>query len=250
MEITLLEEHIPNSEILTRQDICHIAKKIDPSFRETLLRNTLEKLMVDGYIIRVGRNQYEACNSKNKKSVYVNQYSKEAEEVVLLMKEKYPLLDYRVWELKWLNEFWNHQIAQNKIFIEVEHMGCDFVYMELSERYQRKVLLKPSENELYRYGEQNTIIIDRLVSEAPKGEPDNFNTPLEKIIVDLFANQKLKSMIHIGEYAMAISDMFHKYKIDQKRLLRYANRRNKKEEIQTFLIEKTDVELYVEDKRC
>lgn len=173
-------------------------------------------------------------------------YSDEAQSMVEMMGQKYPLLDYRVWELSWLNEFWNHQIAQNKIFIEVERMGCDFVYTELSGRYSGNMLLMPNEKELYRYGGPDTVIIDRLVSEAPKGSPESYNTPLEKIIVDLFANKNLRSMVHIGEYAGAIAEMFNKYYIDQTKLFRYANRRSKKAEVIRFLTEEAGIEVAAE----
>lgn len=247
MKLELLKKKLPDRDIFTRQDICEIAAKIETGFKETELRNILEKLLREGYIARVAQNKYMVNHSD--KAIYENRYSEEAEKVVVYMKEQYPLLNYRIWEVNWLNEFWNHQIAQNKIFVEVENMGCDFVYTTLSEKYQGRILLKPSENELYRYGRHDTIIIDRLVSEAPKGLPERFNTPLEKIIVDLFANQKLKSMIHIGEYAKAISDMFQKYSIDQSKMLRYANRRNKRQEIICFLKNETDIKLYVEENK-
>ena len=217
--------------------------KVNPQFKETLFRILLEKLLKEGIVIRVGRNQYIKNDDRTNKEIYKNQYSEQAQLLVEMMGRKYPLLDYRVWELSWLNEFWNHQIAQNKIFIEVERMGCDFVYTELGEKYSGSMLLMPNEKELYRYGESNTVIIDRLVSEAPKGSPEHYNTPLEKVIVDLFANRNLRSMVHIGEYARAISEMFDKYYINQTKLLRYANRRNKKSEVIRFLTKEAGIEM-------
>ena len=244
MEIEMIEKYLPENKIFTRQELCKIAEKLDSDFKETLLRNMLEKLLINGDVVRVAHNKYMLNHGTNKKLIYENRYSEKAERIISEMKEKYPLLDYQVWELNWLNEFWNHQIAGNKIFLEVENMGCDFVYAEMSERYNGGILLRPSENELYRYGRNDTIIIDRLVSEAPKGVPEKYNTPLEKIVVDLFANRKLKSMIHTGEYATAISDMFEKYSIDQSKMFRYANRRNKKQEIIHFLKQETKIEFH------
>lgn len=237
---------IPEATIFTRKDISNIATKISTDFKETLLRNLLEKLLKEGEIVRVGRNQYQKRNLNDIKNVYKNSYSEEARMIVNWMKEKYPLLDYRIWELSWLNEFWNHQIAQNKIFVEVERMGCEFVYTELSDEYEGNILLRPDEKEIYRYAGPDTVIIDRLVSEAPKGNQDEYNMSLEKLIVDLFANKKLKSMVHIGEYAKAIAEMFDKYYIDQVKLFRYASRRHKKDEIYHFLIDEVGMELTME----
>ncbi len=76
--------------------------------------------------------------------------------------------------------------------------------------------------------------------------PECYNTLLEKVIVDLFANKKLRSMVHIGEYAKAIKEMFDKYYIDQAKLFRYAARRNKKEEVYRFLTEEAGIEITAE----
>lgn len=245
----ILIEAIPADGVLDRQRLLEYAININPEFKETLFRNLLEKLLAEGDLIRVGRNQYRKANKINSKEVYRNQYSKEAQNIVEFMRQKYPLLDYRVWEINWLNEFWNHQIAQNKIFVEVERMGCEFVYTELSEKYAGNILLRPNGKELYRYGGENTIIVDRLISESPKGTSESYNTPLEKIIVDLFANKNLKEMVHIGEYANAIAEMFDKYYIDQVKLFRYATRRSKKDVIYDFFVEKAGIEIIVEVKR-
>lgn len=243
-------KRIPEETIFTRQSLFEITMEVNPEFRETLLRNLLGKLLDSGDVVRVGRNQYQKNSRNNDKNVYKNYYSKEAMQIVEIMQQKYPLLDYRVWEICWLNEFWNHQIAQNKIFVEVERIGCDFVYTELNEEYSGGILLRPTEKELYRYGGINTVIIDRLVSEAPKGNPERCNTPLEKIIVDLFANKNLRCMVHIGEYARAIAEMFDKYYIDQIKLFRYARRRNKHKEIYYFLTEKAGVKVTTEESIC
>lgn len=237
---------IPEDTIFSRQDLSSIAFKISTDFKETLLRNLLEKMLSEGQIVRVGRNQYQKSSFGGNKNVYINSYSEEAQIIVSWMQEKYPLLEYRIWELGWLNEFWNHQIAQNKIFVEVERMGCEFVYTELNDEYDGHILLRPDEKELYRYAGPDTVIIDRLVSEAPKGNPDDYNMPLEKLIVDLFANKNLRSMVHIGEYAKAIAEMFDKYYIDQVKLFRYAKRRHKKEEIYRFLTDEAGIELITE----
>ncbi len=243
---TEVVNRIPEDTIFSRKDLSNIATEISTDFKETLLRNLLEKLLKEGEIVRVGRNQYQKRNLNVVKNVYKNSYSEEAQMIVNWMQEKYPLLDYCIWELRWLNEFWNHQIAQNKIFVEVERMGCEFVYTELSDEYEGHILLRPDQKELYRYAGPDTVIIDRLVSEAPKGNQDEYNMSLEKLIVDLFANKKLRSMVHIGEYAKAIAEMFDKYYIDQVKLFRYANRRHKKEEIYHFLIDEVGIELTME----
>nr|WP_319521086.1 DUF6577 family protein [uncultured Sphaerochaeta sp.] len=151
---------------------------------------------------------------------------------------------YRVWELSWLNEFFNHQLAHNQIFLEVEKDGSDFVFSTLTEKFPGKILLKPKAQEILRYGTDDGIIIDRLVTEAPKSYGEPYQVPLEKLIVDLFANKYL--MLSKGDYPAAIELMFTKYRIDQVSMLRYARRRNKVKTVFDFLKNKTTIELMVQ----
>lgn len=228
----------------TRQQILHAARIIEPSFKETQFRNLMGSLHNSALIVRVGRNQYKKVGKEQKKSVFTGVYSNTALQVIQRMQERFPLLSYRVWELSWLNEFFNHQLARNQIFLEVEKDGCDFVFSVFVEKFPGRVLLKPKAKELMKYGTDDGIIIDRLVTEAPKSDGERYQVPLEKLIVDLFANKNL--MLSKGDYPSAIEMMFATYNIDQVTMLRYARRRNKVEEVFGFLREKTTVELLVQ----
>ena len=229
----------------TRQQILHAARIVEPSFKETQLRNLMGTLHDSALIVRVGRNQYQKVGKEPKKSVFTGVYSHAAQQVIGHMQEQFPLLSYRVWELSWLNEFFNHQLAHNKIFVEVEKEGCDFVFSSLVEKFPGRVLLTPKAQELLRYGTDNGIVIDRLITEAPKSDEEPYQVPLEKLIVDLFANKNL--MLFKGDYATAIESMFAKYRIDQVSMLRYARRRNKVKDIVEFLRDKTSIELMVQE---
>lgn len=232
-------------KVFCRYDIYKAACELDHGFRETQLRNLLGELLDHEAIIRVGRNQYQKRKDVSK-HIYCNTYSSELQDIISYMEIHFPLLDYCLWELSWLNEFVNHLIGRNFIFLEVENEGCDFVFEGLAEKYQGRVLVRPSVDEIMRYGVPDGIIIDRLVSEAPKGKPERYNLSLEKLIVDLFANKKLRQMVSGGDYPLALEAMFSKYLIDQNRLFRYARRRNKAGEIYHYLKECTEIEIVVE----
>ena len=246
-EVVCMNKHavirnLPDSTC-TRQQILHAAQCIEPSFKETQLKNLMETLHNSDLIVRVGRNQYQKVGKEPKKIVFTGVYSYAAQQVIEHMQKQFPLLSYRVWELSWLNEFFNHQLAHNKIFVEVEKNGCDFVFSSLVEQHPGRVLLRPRAQELLQYGTDDGIIIDRLVTEAPKSDGESYQVPLEKLIVDLFANKNL--ILSKGDYPSAIEMMFNKYRIDQVPMLRYARRRNKATEVIGFLREKTTIELLV-----
>ena len=229
----------------TRQQILHAARIVKPSFKETQLRYLMGTLNDSALIVRVGRNQYKKAENEPKRSVFSGVYSSTAMQVIQFMQERFPLLSFRVWELSWLNEFFNHQFARNQIFLEVEKDGCDFVFSMITEKFPGRVLVKPKAQELLHYGTADGIIIDRLVTEAPKSTGEPYQVPLEKLIVDLFANKCL--ILSKGDYPSAIESMFATYWIDQVSMLRYARRRNKAEKVFGFLREKTAIEIPVQE---
>ncbi len=228
----------------TRQQILHAAQIIEPSFKETQLRYLMGTLLDSKLMERVGRNQYKKVGKEGKKRIFTGIYSQAALQVIEYVQIQFPLLSYRVWELFWLNEFFNHQLAHNQIFLEVERDGCDFVFSALVDKLPGRVLLRPKAQEVLRYGTDDGVIIERLITEAPKSNNEPYQVPLEKLIVDLFANKNL--MLSKGDYESAIETMFAKYSIDQVSLLRYARRRNKAKDVFGFLRDKTSIELMVQ----
>lgn len=236
-------------EVYTRQEIYQVAEHTDQLVKETQLRYHIGKMLKRKSIMRVGRNLYIKADGAKLKRQYRNVYSSTTEEIIEFMKTKFPLMDYRIWELSWLNEFLNHQLGNNLIFLEIEKNGCEVVFHSLREILQStSVLLMPTTEQLLLYREHDSVIINRLITEAPKGKPYVHNVLLEKIIVDLFANKILFHILSPADFPDAVSEMFRKYIINQTSMFRYAKRRNKAREIYAFLTEETDAELVVEVK--
>ncbi len=138
------------------------------------------------------------------------------------MASHFPLLDFQVWELCWLNEFLTHLTGKNIIFLDTENSGCEFVCEELRDKYDGKILIKPNPEELYRYGKDGTIVIGRLVTEMPQGKDKGF-VPLERIMVE----RSKQSLVRTREIPDLIIQMYDKYLVYNSKLLRYARRRNK-----------------------
>lgn len=238
MEREILVKNI-DKKVFGREEILEAAYKENSDFKATSFRNLMARLLDSKTIVRVGRNRYI---NKNLKS-YENHYSEEVSEIISEVEIKFPLLNFQVWELSWLNEFFNHLIAKNIVFLEVENSGCEFVYSFLSETRKSGVLLRPSQKELEYYSFDGTVVIDRLISETPKKRINSHHVAIEKIIVDLFADKNVKSILSVDDYPEAVERMFEKYAVDRSKLFRYAGRRNKSEEITAFLKNNTSVDL-------
>ena len=230
-----------NKKVFDRKDILDAVRTEFPDFKESSMRNLLEKLLSDKLIIRIGRNRYVLNDNKTE---YKGKISEDTKVLINNIKAQYPYISFQIWELNWLNEFLNHLLAHNMIFLDIENDGCEFVYSSLRNIYNAGLLLRPTEKELNYYTDDGVIIIDRLVSEAPKGYENG--APLEKIIVDLFANKTVASMVSMGDYPDMLERIFSRYVIDQSKLFRYASRRNKDRLIYDFIKNNTDIDLIVE----
>lgn len=244
MKDYMLQDRMPDYAI-TRQDILELVRERDPEFRTGQLKRLLAYMIETSKIEHVGRNKYRKILEVVNKARYENRYSKTALQIIAIMQNDFPLVEYRVWELSWVNEFVNHQLGCNYIFLEVEKEGCEFIFDRIITEFEGKVLLKPDQNEILRYGSNNSIIIERLISESPKGDVAPYNLAIEKLIVDLFANKRLREMISLGDYPMALESIFSMYEVNQVKMFRYARRRNKERELREFLQSRTNVDLKV-----
>ena len=234
-----------NKDNFTRRDVFEAASSTREDFRKSDMRNLMEAMLVGGSIVRIAHNHY--VRKESSKQDYTPVYSDEAKKLIKDVKEKYPYLNFQVWEITWFNEFLNHLVAHNRIFLDVENDGCEFVYSSLADGYSGKMLLRPSVKELQYYLQTDSIIIERLISESPKGKNDAYETPIEKLIVEMFANKALMSMISKGDYPETLETIFKKYNVDQTKMLRYARRRNRKDELVNYIKEHTNIKLLGED---
>ena len=221
-----ITNYLPDTSF-AREDILTAAYNADSSFSDSSLRRLIDRLKASGLIVHVARDVYtKPSKDDSNLSDYVFDYSDKAKTIINYMQDKFPRLRFVVWETSALNEFTGHLLARNYIMLEVENSGCEFVFDGIKRDLELNTLL--------RYGENDTVIVDRLITESPTGTSEKYALTLEKLIVDMFSNRTLKETLSRGDYAEAISDMFSKYRINVVKLLRYARRRNKEETVVAF----------------
>lgn len=105
------------------------------------------------------------------------------------------------------------------------------------------MLLNPTIEEYYKYWYDDMIIVRRLISEAPKNKKIKWQSRLEKVLVDLLADNLLQGILSPAELPAIYEDAFRKYVIDESSLFRYAKRRGAEKKIRQFITEKTNVML-------
>ena len=193
----------------------------------------LKKRLDRGELVRAGWGRY----SLPVKRVYTHKYSDSALDIVKTISNGYETIDFQLFELIQLNDFMNHQIAHNTIFVAIENELIDYVFESLWKVYPGKVMLKPKLEQYYRYLQDDEIVVGRLPTETPKGIGEPWMSRLEKILVDVFTDKLVSSIVPEGEKEMIIDGAFNDYLIDQDTMLRYAKRKGTEKRMEKVLSE-------------
>jgi hypothetical protein len=109
---------------------------------------------------------------------------------------------------------------------------------EVLREIKKSVFIEPTNDilEKYNLNERETFIIKPIISEAPTQNINGIETvTIEKMLVDIFCDDVIFSAQQGGEMRTIFKNAFEKYTINQSKMLRYADRRRKKEELNQFI---------------
>ena len=132
-----------------------------------------------------------------------------------------------------------HQPGRFYTVLEVDRDAAESVFYALNDM-GKEVFLNPSQDILNKYvsHSKNPIIIVPLVTEAPVQEVDAFSTcSLEKMLVDIYCDPELFSTFQGAELKRIYQTAFDRYSISISKMLRYADRRTKKAEVELLINE-------------
>lgn len=237
VETEFILEKLAKYPTFNRSDLHLIMALNNVKTTDNIVNHMIKRMIDNRDIIRIGRNQYKLSGSKK---IYQFPHS---EQVILLADEiikAHPFLDFRLFELIQINEFVNHQVANNIIFLFVEGGLETDVFNTLFENHRGSILLKPSIEELYRYMTDDIIVIEKLPSESPKGINVFWDTRLEKMLVDIVVDKILSKVVYKGEYQVIFHDAVEKYAIDKNVIVRYLRRRGAYEKFLKFISEEVN----------
>ncbi len=227
--------------LFTRSDLQLAMQACGMSTTTASMKKKLNEGLTEGYIARAGRNSYYI--PKSGEQVYQYNYSELSNEVAQLIIETHPYLRFSISELIQINEFANHQMAHNIVFLSVEEDVIDFVFDTVKEKYPGKVLLNPSPELFHQYWYDNMIVITKLVTEAPKGKTVDWHTKIEKLLVDLMVEPLWQESVSDGDLPLIFTDAFSRYIVDESCLFRYAKRRTSEYKIRKFIGDHTSIKL-------
>ena len=202
---------------------------------ETSAHVMLARLVEQGMLVKSGYGLYSL--PEKAKTGFVYKPSDEERNLAGQIKEKFPFADFCIWKPSVLIPYMRHIPALGMTFVDVERVAMESVFYYLQGLYPTAhILLNPTAQECERYiTTEKLLIVRMLVNEAPTTVVAGTPVPtLEKILVDAAADKELNfaqgsELYTIFENALSMNI------INTSRLLRYAARRNRKENIQKII---------------
>jgi hypothetical protein len=195
----------------------------------------LNRLVYKGIIKRIGTEIYQLQDTK---ILFVPQITAELRELNAKLKEHFPFIHFCLWQNNELVSYMHHLPNLRQIFVEVERDAVTAVFDFLNEHSEKRIFLSPNTDDYNRYiSGKEVIIVRHLVSEAPVQTAENIVVPtIEKILVDVIGDVEFEFM-QGAELHRFYQNVLERCVVNQKKLQRYANRRNRKIEVERLLNE-------------
>lgn len=233
-----LIEEFKDRASFTREDLYDFYRFFEPDLSEGTFSWRIYNLKNKNIIRSIKRGLYKI----SRKPVYKPEVSLNLLKLAKRVGGKFADARHCIWETEWLNEFLKHQSTKRYTIIEIEKEFTHSLYYELKDLQINELFLNPDEKviEPYIAESKSPVIIKKMITRSPiVNRTENrvkFHTPtLEKILVDLFAEEKLfyhlqgSEMVHIYENALS------NYTVNFTKLFSYAKRREREQEIKEFM---------------
>jgi len=229
-----LVNRIDEHKTYCRKEIIDELRMLRKDLSESTYNWALNGLLRGGSLTKLGYDSYSLSPGITE-DVYMPVYSDAAKGLIGLIAEKYPYVKFTVFETVLMNEFLNHLIVQNTVFLQVEKESSIYIFRFLQEQGIQNVLYKPRQNEFNLYWSKGCIIVTDMISEAPIRSDKPHSIMLEKMLVDVLADKLISITFSKAELPDIYEQAQSRYRLDKVRMLRYARRRNRQDVLLKYL---------------
>lgn len=228
-----LKDYFKDKESFETSDIVEFYLQREPEVKTTTINWRVYSLVQSGVLNRIGRGRF----ALGKNRIYIPELSSKIKSIHSKLKKEFPFLRICIWNTSSINEFMIHQPGRFYILIEVEKEAAQSVFFYLKE-HKYSVFIEPTKDlfEIYLPDEKETLIVKSLVSEAPLQTINRINSPtIEKMLVDIFCDDVIFDAQQGSEMRTIFQEALKKYTVNENRMMRYADRRRKKEGLREYL---------------
>jgi len=216
------------------KDVTAFYKQFEPEIQQSTINWRVYALVKLGLLKRIGRGKFMLEGSQIN---FTPDVSSKLKTIQSKLKKEFPFLNTCIWNTSIINEFMRHQPGHFYTIIEVEKDALESVFYSLKDA-NYAVFLNPTRDVLVKYlpNNKDVLIIKSLVTEAPILNIKGFNTiSLEKMLVDIYCDNVIFSAQQGSEMRTIFENALTKYAINQSTMIRYANRKGKKENFTQYL---------------
>ncbi len=219
--------------VYCRDDLRYALREEKKDIGDSTFRWILYNLEREQKLFRTGYDSYVTTKPKAL-SVYRPFYTEGCLSLTEAIEKNYPGLSFVMFESVLLNEFLNHQIANNTIFLQVEKDLSSYIFNTLLQDGPGSVLYRPSKKEFERYWKEGCIVVSDLTSQAPLNAKTPHEIVPEKFLVDIVADKNIASTFSPSELPYIYDNFLNSYQVDKHKMNRYAGRRGKSEIVSKY----------------
>ena len=233
LNIDKLKSWFKKEQIFYNRDLFDFYKTLEPQIKETTVNWRIYSLSQMGILNRIGRGKFILGEGRN----FIPEIPNKIKIINNKLRRNFPFLSMCIWSTSVFNEFMLHQPGRFYLLVEVEKDAMESVFYFMKES-KYSVFLEPTRELFNRYipDEKETWIVKSLVSEAPTQNVSGINTTtIEKMLVDIFCDSITFDAQHGSEMEIIFKESFEKYTVNENKMLRYADRRRKKKELNEYL---------------
>jgi hypothetical protein len=235
--MTSLEMHILSfaqaKKDFTVGEIRAYLSSVVPLIPDPTILWRLHDMVAKGSLRRLGRGRY----ALPQKELFSFVPGEALRAKAMALAQEFPYAAICVWDIDVLNSFSRHQFSVSFDIVEVEKVVADPA-REYLENFAPPCVAETALKHIPFDGfNQNRLtVVKPLVGESPLEHGAGVPTPsVEKIIVDLYCGGPAFSFLQGSEAITIIDSLMNRYVINASRLLRYASRRGKEEELKNVL---------------
>lgn len=233
LKIEELRNQFKNESSFGNQGVTQFYKQFETDIKPTTVNWRVFTLVQMGVLQRIGRGRFKLGEGKN----YLPEVLPGMKSIYKKIRQEYPFLNICIWNTSSLNEFMIHQPGKFYYLLEAEKEAAESVFYFLRAT-KFAVFLEPKKDILEKYlpEEKEVIIVKSLVSEAPLLTVEKIKTAsIEKMLVDIFCDDIIFSAQQGSEMRTIFESALTKYTVNQSKMLRYADRRGKKDSLIRFM---------------
>lgn len=201
------------------------ALRTDAAVNDASLSAILGRMVAMGRLVRTGWGEYAL--PEGTKPRFMVRPREEALVIGQALHERYPLVDFCVWDSFCVVPFMLHVPNVNITVVDVERDMESTFFDALKEMFpQYSVLPHPTKEEFYTYGDgKDSIVIHPLYTESRLESFAGLQVPMaEKVLVDIAVNPEF-DYLQGSEVYTIYENAFRSFSISRPALLRYARRR-------------------------